>query len=210
MRRAALAVLTPCALVGVLVGPPPAFAAPITYDIGFTLQTGSLLPSSGSFTYDSALNSISAFTVTWEGFTYDFTGRANVVFPSVDMLCGVPAGTLLGIQIMFKECPVPDFQPLTTRWFGLHSGFSTHVFFEFDFCVGLCGPRSLEGDRPINVLDPRFSQDFNSLGDWTLTPRSSEPTTAPEPASSVLVTSGVLSLLLARRKSAILTASRRA
>lgn len=195
-----------CAFVAVLVGSSPAAATPVTFDIGFTLQSGSLLPSSGSFIYDSAANSFSAFGVTWAGFTYDFTSQANVVFPSVDLQCGVPAGSLLGHQIMFKDCPVPQFQPVTPTWFGLHSAFSTHVFFEFDFCVGACGPRSIFLDVPVAVLDPLFKQDFNGQGDWTLTPRSDsspDPSlgTAPEPASSILVASGLLSLILARRKS---------
>lgn len=52
-------------------------AAPINYNINFTLDSGNLLPSSGSFTYDAATPLFTGFIVLWNSTTYDLTAAAN-------------------------------------------------------------------------------------------------------------------------------------
>jgi hypothetical protein len=45
------------------------------YTINFT--GSSILPTSGSFTYDSAMPGLSNFIVVWDGFTFNLTSSAN-------------------------------------------------------------------------------------------------------------------------------------
>ncbi len=64
-----------------------AAASPITYNINFTLTSGSVLPTSGGFVYDSALSSpFSNFNIIWNGRTYDLTASANA--PARSGSCG--------------------------------------------------------------------------------------------------------------------------
>jgi hypothetical protein len=53
-------------------------ANPITYTIDFTGETSSsLLPTSGSFLFDSSDSTFSNFDVQWDGGVFDFTSLAN-------------------------------------------------------------------------------------------------------------------------------------
>ena len=54
-------------------------ASPVTYTFNWVFDGQLPLPTAGSFTYDSSLasNPFSAFTVSWDGFTFNFTSLAN-------------------------------------------------------------------------------------------------------------------------------------
>jgi hypothetical protein len=52
-------------------------AAPVTYDINFALTSGSGLPTSGEFTYDSTLMTFDSFNVVWDGLTFNMLTAAN-------------------------------------------------------------------------------------------------------------------------------------
>lgn len=49
-----------------------------TYDISFnSLITGALLPTAGTFTYDSTTQMFTDFRVNWDNYTWDLRGAAN-------------------------------------------------------------------------------------------------------------------------------------
>lgn len=48
-----------------------------TYDISFTLTSGTLLPTSGSFTYDSTTPQFTNFIVDWDSLVFNLTSSAN-------------------------------------------------------------------------------------------------------------------------------------
>jgi hypothetical protein len=54
-----------------------ASAAPIPYNITFTLLEGDLAPVSGSFLYDATIPAFSDFHVVWNGLDLDLTASAN-------------------------------------------------------------------------------------------------------------------------------------
>jgi hypothetical protein len=59
------------------ISAPLAVAGPVQYTIDFTLTSGSPMPSSGSFIYNSLTSTFTSFNVVWDGDTFDLTSAAN-------------------------------------------------------------------------------------------------------------------------------------
>jgi hypothetical protein len=64
-------------MVASLLVATPAASAPTHFDIDFTLEGGTPLPSAGGFDYDPAIPAFSNFIVEWAGITWDLTFGAN-------------------------------------------------------------------------------------------------------------------------------------
>jgi hypothetical protein len=89
-------------------GTPAAIAdTSITYDINFT-GTG-LLPTAGSFTYDSTVPSFSDFTVTWAGVVLNFTAAANAptLTPPDPTCLGAATGAAATFDLLSGDCDSP-------------------------------------------------------------------------------------------------------
>jgi hypothetical protein len=62
------------------LGAPRAHADVVTYNIHFTCDPGvssCLLPTSGTFTYDTTTPKFTNFQVTWDGISIDLASAAN-------------------------------------------------------------------------------------------------------------------------------------
>lgn len=98
-----------------------ATAAPILYNINFTTTSG-IAPTTGSFTYDSAIPAFTSFTVVWNGLTFDLTSSANT--PFLDGACDTPAadpGDLF--RILSGECGTNE-----KAWYAIvGGGFATYT-----------------------------------------------------------------------------------
>jgi hypothetical protein len=90
-----------------------AFAAAIPYTINFTTFAGSSLPTSGSFTYDSAAalgSQFASFLVGWDGLTFDLTSEANSPFTlacgpaNSSTTFGILSGTLTNVPRQPAKC----------------------------------------------------------------------------------------------------------
>ena len=52
------------------IGTHSVLASPVPYTMDFNLSSGSILPTSGSFTYDSSTSTFTSFDVEWDGDTF--------------------------------------------------------------------------------------------------------------------------------------------
>jgi hypothetical protein len=95
-----------CLVALAAVGGGVANATPVTYTLDLSnLILGSLAPTSASFTYDASAplgSQFTAFTVDWDGVTFDFTSLANSpTFNGTD--CGTSANGSAATFAMLTE-----------------------------------------------------------------------------------------------------------
>lgn len=67
------------AVLSLAVTATPAFATPITYDINFSLSSGTLLPSSGAFSWDPVTSTFTNLDVVFDGYDFPLTSFANLM-----------------------------------------------------------------------------------------------------------------------------------
>jgi hypothetical protein len=117
-----------------------AFAAPLAYNINFTTNSGSPTPTSGSFTYDSAVPPGSQFTgfdVEWDGLAFDLTSNANTGGTSSG--CGAITSTTVFLFLSgTNECLGSN----SFDWSGGHGSTESQFFFRY-----------LEGSNFILIAD---------------------------------------------------------
>jgi hypothetical protein len=171
LRGSTLAV---CLIAGALLSS-TAYAGSFTID--FT--TGGLAPTAGSFNYDGV--TFSAFTVVWDGFTFDFTSQAN---NPANAFCGTTgAAAAYALLSQGGGCASP-------LWQG--SAFSQGTGGE-EFAFGQNLPSVLL-DVSLTVPNTR---DIYAAGAWTITNTSA----VPEPGSlSFLLTGTVVMALMAGKR----------
>ncbi len=90
------------------IGALPALATPAYYTIAFTLTSGSPLPDSGSFYYDSSTLTFTSFDVVWDGDAFDLTSAANTA-PFLGPVASCVTSGTSGPQQVFlimTACPV--------------------------------------------------------------------------------------------------------
>jgi hypothetical protein len=181
LRNAALLIAAP--LITIL-GAQSAFADTITtYDIAFT-GTG-ILPTAGSFTYDSTVPSFSGFTVTWDGAAFNLTAAANaplLVAPVPACLSGA-TGAAATFDLLSGACDSPGLNSLT-GWSGILNlvplspkSFGFHSYNEITG-AGIFVPESLfVSSSPPGV---------GGGGSWSIAAVST-PSAVPEPRSAVVL-----------------------
>jgi hypothetical protein len=130
------------------IGTHSVLASPVPYTMDFNLSSGSILPTSGSFTYDSSTSTFTSFDVEWDGDTFDLTSAANTspYLPAyINQPC-ILSGSSTGPQEVFNlmtNCPA-------AYWVANDSSVSaTAPSFLMD--VGAEGSITSYG---ISVLDP--------------------------------------------------------
>ena len=150
-----------------------ATATQITYNLNFT-TIGFGTPA-GSFTYDSqaALGSqFSNFLVTWNGYTFNFTGAANTG-PSLTGTCNsTPQNSATSFLLLTTGACTPT---LIFAYIGREAGNGNPAQFEFDNEIACCSI-----DRSLSVfstaVETRNTSD-RGIGNFTSTAASPEPST---------------------------------
>lgn len=166
----------------------PVWSSATTYDINFTLGTGTPAPTAGSFTYDPAVG-FSNFVVDWSGHSFDLTSTANSGLAIGGIGCNsegnTPQYAFLILTKALTGCSVTyTWSSLASSGIGLN-----FTFFAF----------SGSNDDRIPVFDP-FPPDVSlaATGSWTLTQVSSTSTPEPAPLGVTLI-AGLVLLGLKRR-----------
>ncbi|MCC6539217.1 MAG: PEP-CTERM sorting domain-containing protein [Bryobacterales bacterium] len=164
------------------LGLAPALAAPVHYQINFNATSG-VLPSSGRFTYDSAVPAFSNFRVTWQGIVYDLTADANA--PDVTGSCMPgPAGSFLLLSTGTCDgINSNEAQPWSAYVNQSSEGAA------FSFYSPHAGYLVMDIDQPLtfNNLD-----DATAFGNFTISE-------VPEPSSYALLGLGCAAILYRRR-----------
>ena len=170
-----------------------AVAAPIQYNISFSSVTGSVLPSSGSFTYDASIPQFSNFHVEVEGADINLTATANSPVIAAPCVVGDASTPRQGFAIVSGATACPAQQ----LWFLYSSGFelfSSVTPFTGDFgSLDLSEVIGSPSHVPVSGLTGGF---------FTITSAA----TAPEPSTIPLVLIAFLLGLAAvyrRRRSVI-------
>ena len=167
------------------------FATPINYTFTWIPEGQLPLPTSGSFTYDSAAavgSQFSNFQVVWDSFLFDFTAAANSA--TVNSTCGaVTSPEIFAFLTGTSECaPAPD----TFSWIG-NAGGPSPTFDLFD-TSGL-GTTDIElGATSATIVtgSPAPVSGLYSVG------RMNTTASVPEPSTVLLGLAGG-GLLLGRR-----------
>jgi hypothetical protein len=160
----------------------PALATPVYYTINFT--SGSPLPTSGSFFYDSATSTFASFDVMWDGDTFDLTAGANAQpFSSPTDPCF--SGSTTGAQEVFllmTACS-SDANPLYSSgppvW-QANNNVGGYTSFDFDTA-------DETGPNHIGVVFQYFTGDGTTINDAN----GGFESTAPEPDSCALTLIGL-------------------
>lgn len=172
----------------------PALATNVYYTIDFT--SGSPLPTSGSFFYDSSTSTFASFDVVWDGDTFDLTADANATaFSSPTDPCY--SGTTTGAQEVFllmTACST-DANPLyygsngPPVWQANNNLTQPAGYTSFDFVTA-------DGTGP-NHIGVVF-QYFTGTGTLINDANGGFESSAPEPGSCALMLIG-LSLVVRKR-----------
>jgi hypothetical protein len=175
--------------IGLLVsfGALPVWAGPVYYTINFDLTTGSLLPTSGSFYYDSSTSSFTNFDVVWDGVTFDLTSAANsFAFTSPTDPCY--SGSTTGSQEVFllmTTCSA-DSNPLyyheAPAWDASSNIDPAYFIFQTDALSAGVNQISLVGN-------------FSPLASGVLARGDFESSSAPEPGSLALMLAGLFATM---------------
>ncbi|MBL8699879.1 MAG: hypothetical protein JNK67_15985 [Alphaproteobacteria bacterium] len=200
IRRSLLATLV--AGLAMLISAAPSAAAPIHYDIDFTLSSGSIAPTSGGFDYDGATGVFSNFVVQWNGLTFDMTGSANspIVLGTIYQTeCGV-TGAALAFAFLSHAACIDDFAAVDSDvWFAMIPlDFSQPQLFAFDAISFVPGGEistfATAPYDPTTVPTPAVSR-----GRWTLTAETTPPA-IPAPASLASLAMGIAMLPVVSRR----------
>jgi len=160
-----------------------------TYTINFTTTRGGPAPVSGSFTYDSTVQSFSNFLVTWNNTAFDLTASANAPNTTQNIGCGGAPTPQYGFIMMSQtaSCLV-----------GLQYGYvwsanvSNGLATSFGFSIGRSDGVADNISSTILFSTPNGQPDAFAEGGWTIQ--------APEPPSILLLAIGCVGLFGARRK----------
>jgi len=165
-------------------------AAPILYNINFTLTSGPIIPGSGSFTFDTATNLFTTFNIEWSGSNYDLLTEVNGI-----VLSPGPCRTAAPAQRDYFEGLIGNCNSgIPLQWAGSGIPIEEQSFSLSDFAGGypFGTPR---------VTGPFYGglDDISSRGTLTAAPaRAQAP--IPEPASMLLVSVGGILLALRTRR----------
>jgi hypothetical protein len=174
-------------LTGIIVS--GAFAAPLAYNINFITNSGSPAPTSGSFTYDSALADgaqFSDFLVDWDGFTFDFLTLAN----SGGTNLGCDPGASIAIFDMMSDpagaCPGT---PNVLQWGADDITLAPRFSFSDE------GNPASGHNMNLSLRLALPSPGAGAGGSWSITRNDAQ---TPEPSSFILVLAGGALLALKR------------
>ncbi|MCV2361246.1 PEP-CTERM sorting domain-containing protein [Paucibacter sp. TC2R-5] len=173
-----------------LIAPFAAEAAPQTYAIKFNVTEGSLAPTAGTFTYDAGVG-FSAFTLVWDGVTFDLTASSNN--PRLSSKRGViSVGTAADSFALLSNTL---HQPRG------YTGWSADYYApnrEFGFMSRAGGPevnRSFVYFSEVALIPHAYPFDYYSIGEFSIA-------AVPEPQSYAMLLAGLgLMGLVARGRS---------
>lgn len=179
-------------------------AAPIGYVINFNFNGSSalppsaqdpILPTSGSFTYDSATDTFSNFHVLWNGLNFDMTGSANnpLDFYSPSCLNGLTDGAA-SFAFLEGSCNPPQGGGSTVWIVGRLQESPTFEFLSSDPSKGQGGVSAL---IDINDTVGGSPLALPSLGGWTVT---QQVASTPEPGGLALSVLAMGMLVMVRRR----------
>jgi|SRR5580700_387239 hypothetical protein len=160
------------------------------YTITFTAASG-ILPTSGSFTYDSSTPKFSNFLVVWDGLSFDLTSSANtpLIFGPVPPAClGGDSNAAATFQLL-TNCG-----DLVTGWLGKVGGSPASRIFTFvsptESCIFDADCISISAVTvPVGPISEALG--FGSFAVAVST---------PEPSTVALMLAGIGLLLVMRKR----------
>jgi hypothetical protein len=186
-----------------------AFGAPAAkadlYQINFTGDLGSLLPTAGSFTYDPTAQTFTAFTVTWDGMVFDLTNFANAptAEPTFPGCIGSNTAGSAAFALLSGACNPP--QPEEGTSWGADSnplfGVAELVFFSATNGHSCLPATPCDGIALVDRFSIPFSSstaESNGVGGWSIT-KEAGLTPTPEPSQLGPAALGLLSLAVFAR-----------
>jgi hypothetical protein len=182
------------------------------YTINFLGPAGTLFPSSGTIVYDNtpgALNPFSAFTVKWDGETFDFTAIAN----QYNYLFGTNTPALFNTSV--PGCTgTTGYQSLIVAmvacspdaiWAAQASAGANTASFSIEFPGVTGGIPSFVDLECCTIPPPLVSAQpgyGNGGGGLPLAIVDPPPTAVPEPGTAVLICTGIVLALVMRKRKA--------
>jgi hypothetical protein len=185
-------------LLGCILCSATASAAPITYTISFLDDDGAPSinpPTTGSFTYDSATATFTSFHVTWYSFVYDLTSEANAPTGSHSDPCFAGAsGAVASFALLTTgACPAEWGVGNFTQGGGGSS---------LSFIHSTAGQLQFLDTREFNPNVPDSpglpASNFAVWGHFSVA-QVTPPGTVLEPASLLLLGTGVAAVMARRR-----------
>lgn len=185
-------------------------AAPVLYDLNFTLKPGStVLPTSGTFRYDSATGLFSDFVVVFLGTSYNLTESANSPwrYPTTGGDCDQS-----NYEFIFNKngCLTPFGNPFAeARWWGdIKANNAPQTSLSGFGFVQLSGidpapDTFIHAIRIEKILTITYlgTEEFFSGGTWTVSPAQSATDSIPEPATVGLFALSLIGAYWRRRRS---------